>query len=455
MKKRLTRHVYASLVLLSLPLIAFAADSDAGSDSSANLATGSTLEDFFTAALEYSPQLKIAEESLNIGTARKRAANGRLLPQVNANASVTDNRRTEQGVARTFDGERYSLQLTQVLFNWQAFSSRQQAYLLEDQMEAEYFGQLAAVLTDVAERYFNVLQAEDALESVQSEVDAIRNQLEQIQSLFDRQLAQITDLYQAQASLASIESAQIELQSELALRREALRSITGLNIGDLYRLDDTAEITPVEQGIEYWVQQARLNNHLIQSSQFAYEAAKERVSERKGAYMPRVTLIVQHQDSNVGFDNAFQQRADTTYLGLDVTIPIYAGGSNRAAVSEAFSQRNIAESELQQVRLDTNERVRTAFLQVQSSEARTVAARRLAESTALSATAMQQGFDLGTVTSVDVLNALRDQYQAERDLQRARYEHVKYLLLLKRETGTLTADDLLEVGTWLVSPEDN
>ena len=62
---------------------------------------------------------------------------------------------------------------------------------------------------------------------------------------------------------------------------------------------------------------------------------------------------------------------------------------------------------------------------------------------------MQQGFNLGTVTSVDVLNAIRDQYQAERELQRIRYEHINLLLLLKRETGTLSAEDLLEVGAWL------
>ena len=43
---------------------------------------------------------------------------------------------------------------------------------------------------------------------------------------------------------------------------------------------------------------------------------------------------------------------------------------------------------------------------------------------------MQQGFNLGTVTSVDVLNAIRDQYQAERELQRIRYEHINLLLLL-------------------------
>ena len=66
---------------------------------------------------------------------------------------------------------------------------------------------------------------------------------------------------------------------------------------------------------------------------------------------------------------------------------------------------------------------------------------------------MQRGFELGAVTSVDVLNAVGDRYQAERDLQRARYEHIKYSLFLKREAGVLTADDLINVGAWLIAPQ--
>ncbi|MCH7816364.1 MAG: TolC family protein [Proteobacteria bacterium] len=414
---------------------------------------GNTLEDFFTAAINYSPRLRIAQENLNIGSARKRAANGQLLPQLNANASISDNRRTAFNQLEEFDGERYSVQLTQILFNWQAFSARSQAYLVEDQREAEYYYELAWLLTDVADKYLNVLLAEDALDSIASELEAVTNQRNQIQSYYDRQLAQITDLYQVQASEAAVQSEQLQLQSDLALSREALRSTTGVSAGPLYRLSDQAQLPRLENSIDYWVQQARQGNHQIRAREFALRAADEHISEQRGAYMPRVTFIVQRQDTDLGFDNRPINQTKNTYVGLDISIPLFAGGRNRAAVSEATSLRSIAENELRQVQLEADEQVRTAYLQVQSSETRTQAAQKLVESTALSATAMQRGFELGTVTNVDVLNALRDQYRAERDLQRTRYEHVYYLLLLKRETGLLTADDMLEVGSWLVAPE--
>lgn len=420
-----------------------------------NLVQGETLEDFFTAAIEFSPRLRIAEENLNIGGFRERQAKGQLLPQVSANATISDNRRdTTDGLqnplVQEFTGERYSVVLTQALFNWQAWSAKKRASYIENQLEAEYFYELSALLTAVAERYLGVLQAQDAITSINSELDAVTNQLNQIQSLFDLQLAQITDLRQAQASLTATEAELLRLQAELAIAQESLRSVTGIDVGDLFVLDPQVDLPVVENSVQHWVQLARENSHQIEARRNALRAADEYISENKGALYPQVNFIAQRQDTNVGFDNLPLNQADITYFGLDVSIPIYAGGSNRARVSEARAQRSIAESELRQTELEANELVRSAYLQLQSSALLTEAAERLVESTRISSEAMQQGFELGTVNNVDVLNAIRDQFRAERDLQRARYEQVLYYLYLKREAGVLTADDMAEVGSWLI-----
>ena len=435
--------------------LALAAESYSGPSS---LSAGETLEDFFTAAIEFSPRLQIAAESLNIGKARERQAEGQLLPQINANANITDNTRdsfNQFGIPQQqkFDGERYSLTFSQVLFNWQAFSARRRATQLENQLEAEYYYELTFLLTDVSERYLNVLQAQDALTSIASEIEAVSNQLNQIQSLFDLQLAQVTDLRQAEASLIAVQAEQLRLEAELAIAEEGLRAITGIEIGSLYVLEEELKLPGVDNGMQFWVDMARTNNQQIRARRYALRAAEEGISETKGAYMPRVSFIAQRQDSNVGFDNVFLGDTVTTFIGLDVSIPIYAGGANRARESEARSQRNIAESELRQIELEANASVRSAFLQAQSSLLLVEAAQRLVDSTRLSAEAAQEGFELGTVTNVDVLNALRDQFQAERDLQAARYEHIKFLLLLKREAGTLGPDDIIEVGRWMVEAD--
>ncbi len=423
-------------------------------DSTTVLVQGSTLEDFFTSALDYSPQLRIAEERWSVGIQQRKAASGQLLPQLNGSASASDNTQEALGNVSEYRGERYSLQLTQVLFNWQAFNARRQAAILEDLAEAEYFATLAAVLTDVAEKYFNVLQAEDAVTSAAAEVEAVSNQMAMVERLYQLQQVQITDYYDAQARLAFAQAQQLDLESQRALAREELRAITGVNVGELFRLDPALAIPSVEGSVESWLEQARNGNQQIRAREFAVDAADKVVAQRQGAYMPRVTLIAQKQLSDLGFDNVPINRTDTDYIGVDVQIPIFAGGSNRARVAEARSQYRIAENELRQTELEIVESTRMAYLQVKSAELRVQAAQRLAESTAMSYTARQRGFELGTVTSVDVLNALRDRFSAERDLQRARYDLIRYSLMLRREAGTLSAEDLLDVGTWLVEPQD-
>jgi outer membrane protein len=168
--------------------------------------------------------------------------------------------------------------------------------------------------------------------------------------------------------------------------------------------------------------------------------------------MPRVSLILQHQTSNLGFQNAPLNRADNNYIGVDVTMPLFAGGSNSAQVRAAQSQRNIAESDRQQVSLDVYNNARTAYFRIKAGESSIEASKLLAQSTAMAATAMRRGFELGTETSVNVLNALRDQFRAQRDLQRARYELIRATLLLESEAGTLSADDLQQVSNSLTAP---
>ena len=423
-----------------------------------SLAAGTTLEDFFEAAISFSPKLRIAKEGLNIGRARERQAEGQLQPQISANANFSDNSRNSFNqigvpISEEFVGERFSVSMRQILFNWQAFAARRRATQIENQLEAEYYYELSLLLTEVAEKYLSVLLAQDSLTSVAAEVDAVSNQLNQIQSLFSLQLAQVTDLRQAEASLAAVQAEQLKLRAELAIAQERLRSVSGIALGELSVLKEEIELPEVQNGMEFWVSLADSNNQQIRARRYALEAAEEGVSESKGAYMPSVNFFATRQESNVGFDNRFLGNTDNTFIGVDVTIPIYAGGANRARENEARARRNIAESELRQTELETNANVRSAYLQAQSSMLLTEAARRLVASTRLSSESAQEGFALGTVTNVIVLNALRDQFQAERDFQRARYEQINYLLILKREAGTLNARDLLEISRLMVRPD--
>ncbi|HHQ41937.1 MAG TPA: hypothetical protein ENK20_06570, partial [Chromatiales bacterium] len=67
--------------------------------------------------------------------------------------------------------------------------------------------------------------------------------------------------------------------------------------------------------------------------------------------------------------------------------------------------------------------------------------------TALEAT--EAGFEAGTRTIVDVLNAQRDLHRARRDFARARYDYLLNGLRLRRAAGILSPADIVAVSALL------
>ena len=409
---------------------------------------GTTLVDFFSAAIDYSPSLGIAQEDLNIQAAKEDAALRRLLPQVSASASVTENRREAVGVVERFRGERYALALSQVLFNWEVYAARRRARHLEVMRQAQYFHELSLLLTQVADRYLDVLQAQEAVASIRAELEAVASQVEQIQHLYDRQLVPVTDLRRAQASMSSVRADRAVLLSELDLAREALRAGSGLPAGELHTLREDAAVSQSEEDIQHWVGLALEKNWELEAGRQSVKAAAAGVSQGKGTLMPNLSLILLHQNSNVGFDNAPIRRSDISYIGINATVPLFSGGGRWASIREARSTRARSEHELHQIELDIRGRVRRTYLQLRASKSLVEAAESLVDATTLTVTSMQRGFSLGTVTNVEVLSAIRDQFRAERDLQKIRHDEIRHFLLLKHESGTLTSDDMVAVSDW-------
>ena len=104
----------------------------------------------------------------------------------------------------------------------------------------------------------------------------------------------------------------------------------------------------------------------------------------------------------------------------------------------------------QQLRAITTQ-VRNAYRGVAASisEVRALDQARISSRSALEAT--EAGFEVGTRTIVDVLNAQRNLFQADRDYARARYVYVLNMLSLKQAAGTIGEDDLAQIERWLVA----
>jgi outer membrane protein len=63
--------------------------------------------------------------------------------------------------------------------------------------------------------------------------------------------------------------------------------------------------------------------------------------------------------------------------------------------------------------------------------------------------ASEAGFEVGTRTTVDVLNARQVLFRARTSYARTRYDYIVNVLRLKEAAGSLSVQDIGEVNSWL------
>ena len=126
-----------------------------------------------------------------------------------------------------------------------------------------------------------------------------------------------------------------------------------------------------------------------------------------------------------------------------------SGGAVRSQVKEAGFQYRAAQERLERSARETERAVRDSFLSVNAEISRVQALAKSVESNQTALRATEAGFEVGTRTTVDVLDARRNVFEAQRDYARSRYTYVVNALRLKQAAGTLGEDDIREVDGWL------
>ena len=177
------------------------------------------------------------------------------------------------------------------------------------------------------------------------------------------------------------------------------------------------------------------------------DVARQAVEVSRSGHYPTLDLVGAHSLDRTGSPSG--NDADTTSIGLQLNVPLYSGGGTSSKVRQAQYDFEAAQENLDKLRRSVNRQVRNSYRgviagisTVEALKAATVSAQSALEAT-------EAGFEVGTRTMVDVLNAQRDLYQAKSNYATARYNYILSSLELKQAAGTLTKDDLVQVNSWL------
>ncbi|HKK16355.1 MAG TPA: TolC family protein, partial [Gammaproteobacteria bacterium] len=229
--------------------------------------------------------------SFNATLEARPQARSLLLPQVSLNANTSSNNQdisTASGFGGSgkigFNSHGYSLDISQPVFHFDRWLNLKQADSIIQQAQAELDAALQDLMVRVAERYFDVLAAEDNLEFARAEKTALARQLEQAKQRFEVGLTAITDVQEAQAGYDRSVANEILAENGIDNSREALREITGDYILQLAPLGESMPLVkPQPAVIEDWTDLSQQQNLQVVAARNQLETARQEIQiQRSG-----------------------------------------------------------------------------------------------------------------------------------------------------------------------------
>src|SRR6516164_651342 len=454
----MNRAATLALVLLALPLAAPAKD----------------LIGVFEDALQNDPVIRQADANRLAARESKPQALAALLPQINGTAGWTRDHNsgiqtqifsvpnpnvpgTQQLVTAqlpdTIDstGYQWGLTLRQNVFSWSNWMALKAASHEVAQAEANYAAAEQQLILRVAQAYFAVLTAYDTLQADQTSLEAISRQLDQANKRFEVGLIAITDVEDAKAARDSAASTVIAAKRTLATSEDQLQEITGQKYDSLVKPGPDMPLNnpePADQ--DRWVNISLEQNLTLISSRLQADIARENVRVAQGGHLPTLDLVAGRSWNYTSSDQVFDgtpfsnvdSKVNDRQIGLQFTLPIYSGGFTQSKVRQAQYQWIAAKEGVVQSSRATERQARDAYLGVITGIARVQALRQAVESNHTSLKATEAGYEVGTRTSVDVLNARKLLVQAETDYATARYDYILSVLQLRLAAGNLDRTQL-------------
>ncbi|WP_312981661.1 outer membrane channel protein TolC [Atlantibacter sp.] len=382
-----------------------------------------------------------------------------LLPQLGLGAdySYSNGYRDANGVNSNTTSA--SLSLTQTIFDmskWRQLTLQEKSAGIQD---VTFQTDQQTLILNTATAYFNVLSAIDALSFTEAQKQAIYRQLDQTTQRFNVGLVAITDVQNARSQYDNVLANEVTARNNLDNALEQLRQVTGNYYPQLASLNVDAFKTAKPDSVNNLLKEAENRNLALLQARLSQDLAREQIRLAETGHMPTVGLTAstgisdssysgsatntaQYNDSNVGQNK----------VGINFSLPIYSGGAVTSQVKQAQYNFVGASEQLESAHRNVVQTVRSSFNNINASISSINAYKQAVVSAQSSLDATEAGYEVGTRTIVDVLDATTTLYNAKQQLSSARYNYLINQLNIKSALGTLNEQDLQILNSNLGKP---
>ncbi|MGH7312399.1 MAG: efflux transporter outer membrane subunit [Candidatus Rokuibacteriota bacterium] len=377
-------------------------------------------------ATEANKDLRIAVTRVAQARAQLGVTRSAQLPEINAGASATTNRFSDNVPPRGQGGETDVLSATADLaFEIDLWGRlRRASEAARAELLASEEARRAVVMTlvsDVANAYLQLRELDVELETTRRNVASRRRSLQIVRDRFDAGVTSALDLRQAEAELASTAAQIPDLERQVAQTEHQLSVLLGRNPGGIGRGRPLAGQTlppMVPAGLPSALLERRPD---IRQAEEALIAANARIGVAKAAFFPQVSLTGFFGVESVALSDLFTGPSRIWQFGPTVTLPIFNAGRNRANLA-------LTEAQQREALLRYEQAIQQAFREVEDALVAHRKAREALVEQEAAVRASEQALAIAELRYTSGLTGYLDVLDAQRTLLTAEIAQSRTLL---------------------------
>jgi TolC family type I secretion outer membrane protein len=290
----------------------------------------------------------------------------------------------------------------------------------------------------------DVMRDQAVLKLAKNNEQRLRRQLEAAQDRFDVGEVTRTDVAQAEARVANAVAERVGAAAELTAARAAYLNVVGSLPGQLRSPPTLAYLPATEREAR---EIAVEHNPTIRRAVFIERAARADIAVQFGVLLPRLELTAEM--SRTEDASSRDSLITRNEISAQLTVPLYQSGSEHSrvrATREVASQRRI---EIEEARRSVLETTTLWWEMLVTARAQIVAFREAVRAAEIALDGVEQEAEVGSRTTLDVLDAEQELFLVRIDLVRAEHDDVVASYTLEAVIGRLTAARLgLPVQTY-------
>jgi outer membrane protein len=413
-----------------------------------------TLEDAIKIALENSNQVKLAQLEILKSDEKLVEARSALIPRIGASGSYSRylkkpvlflppdspfGRLTGGVIEIGFDNSYLgAISLQMPLFSWNLYAGIRSALKGKSLAEQAYKSVTLKTIADVKKAFYGALLARENYKITKIRVDLAEDNLKNVENLYRQGIASEYDYISAQVQYQNLLPLLIQAENNLELAKNALKLVLGIDVKEDIEIEGEMKVDSLI-GVDYASSLKDLyeKNPDLKQAELQVELSREIVSLEVSGHLPSLFLTgnLQYQAQANDFNFNQYRWIRTTFIGLQIQIPIFNGFGTQARVDQAQASFQQAIERLNFTKQALENELKNTIYRIEQSGRRIESQKRAVELAELGYKIARKRFESGVGTQLEVSNAEVNLAQARLNYSQAIYDYLIAMSELEKLTG--------------------